>query len=76
MIMHQYAYFGKGRTIHPIQIAIQMDNDSNGGYPPKLDSNSLDKNSKHIFYMLHLDEYSSKVPWIIQSHVPLKGKLS
>jgi len=76
VIMHQFAYFGKGRTTLPnLQFAIQMDDDSNG-YLPVLDGKSLSKNREHILCVLHLGEYCSKIPWIIQSDVPLKGELS
>jgi len=44
---------------HPF---IQIDNDCNG-YPLVLDSNSY-----HNFYLLHLDENSSKIPWLVQSY--------
>jgi len=74
VIMHQYAYFGKGRSIlSNLQIANQMDHDSNG-YPPVLDGIYLDRDREHILCVLHLDEYCSKIPWIIQSHVPLEGE--
>jgi len=56
-----------------LQIAIQMDNNSNG-YSQVSNDICLSKNREQIFCVLHLEEYCSKFPWIISSHVLLKGE--
>jgi len=75
VLMHQYSYFGKGRTTHPnLKIAVQI-YDVSIEYLPVSDDICLSRNREHIFCVLHLEEYCSKFPWILQSHMPLKGEL-